>query len=105
MGAEGNAGAAWYPPFVPLWIPLVAMLVLIWGWWARTAFFVLKQPKSPEEEEQRRTIGGAIQHIARVQGLGPLAGSSADLGPPPADPVDDDAHTYHMDAPPRPPEE
>lgn len=81
------------------------MLVLLWAWWIRTAFFVLKQPKSSEEEERRRTIGGAIQHIARVQGLGPLTGSSPDLGPPPADPVDEDTHTYRMDAPPRPPEE
>ncbi len=88
---------------MPFWLPFVAVLVLIWVWLARTAFFVLKGPKTPDEEERRRTIGGAIRHIATVQGLGPLMGSSADLGPPPADPVDDDRTTIRWEPPQRDP--
>lgn len=80
------------------------ILLLVGVWWVGAALLAFKPAKSPEEEERRRTIGGALNTITRVQGLGPLAGSNADLGPPPPDPVDDDTHTFRMEAPPRPPE-
>lgn len=88
---------------MPPWLPLVAILALVYLWWVRAALFVFKKGKTPQEEEHRRTLGSAIGEISRVQGLGPILGSSADLGPPPPDPVDDDAHTFRMDAPPKPP--
>ena len=80
------------------------ILCLVGVWWVRAALLTFKSSKSPEEEEQRRTIGSALTTIARVQGLGPLTGSNADLGPPPPDPVEDDTHTFRMEAAPRPPD-
>ncbi len=76
------------------------------GWvvQAGAALLRFKPSKLPEDEERRRTIGSAVTTIARVQGLGPLTGSNADLGPPPPDPVEDDAHTIRMETAPRPPD-
>lgn len=91
-------------PTLDIGTALALILFLVGTWWVGAALLAFKTAKSPEEEERRRTIGSAVTTIARVQGLGPLTGSSADLGPPPPDPVEDDTHTFRMEAAPRPPD-
>lgn len=74
------------------------MIVVGVGWWRWGSL----RATQDREREKLRTIGGAINEVARVQGFGSLAGSAPDFGPPPVDHTIDygDDHVMRITADP-----